>query len=171
MWPKRKSADLIPLGPLLLALILFIVVVPAHCQSFYAAGISLLPQASPKPTGWAAAIITANAKQRIYSISEIDFTVVGDVLHGKPFSVQTSARTGAALWLRTFKSVDLYTLADAGAATNGVNSSGAGAIGGVATFPTRWSALKGAVGARVLKTALSGTQVLVELGIVWGGGK
>lgn len=151
------------------ALILILLACPCFAQtgSFYAAGVSLLPQTSPKPTGWAAAIITANATQRLYSISEIDFTVVGDILHGRPAAVQTSARTGAAVWLRSFGQVDLYTLGDLGAATTGANSSGAGAIGAIVTFPTRSSTIHGAVGVRVLKTAIA-SQTLVEIGIVWG---
>ena len=150
---------------------LLLLAVSCFGQSFYGAGLSLYPQSSPKPTGWAAAMVTMSAPQRVYSISEIDFTAVGNILRGQPVSIQTSARTGAAVWLRAFGRVNLFGLANAGVATTGTNSSGAFAGGGMVTFPTRWKALYGTIGVRILSSATGGTQTLIETGIVWGNGK
>ncbi len=129
-----------------------------------------MPQSSPKPTGFAAAVIQVSKTQRIYSISEVDFTLVTGTGKKIP-SIQTSARTGVAVWLRAFGPVNLYTMADGGAATTGANSSGALAGGGMITWPTRWPGVLGTAGVRVIKTALSSSQAVVEIGIVWGGGK
>lgn len=165
--PKPGPTRLAQIFTLMLFCAIFACVIAvAHCQSFYAAGISLLPQSSPKPTGWAAAIVTVNANQKVYSISEVDFTVVKN---GALYNVQTAARTGIATWLRAFGPVNLYGLADAGAATSGTTSSGAFAGGGMLVFPIN-KQIGGTVGARVLKTNL-GSQVIAEMGIVFGGGK
>ena len=148
---------------------LLLLAVSCFGQSFYGAGLSLYPQTSPKPTGWAAAMVTMSAPQRVYSISEIDFTATRTA--SGVYSVQTSARTGAAVFMRAFGKLNLYGLGDAGAATTGTNSGGALAGGGIATWPTRWKGVYGAAGVRVLKTSIGGTQTLVEIGIMWGGAK
>ena len=116
-------------------------------------------------------MITMSAPQHVYSISELDFTVVGNILKKQPVTVQTSARTGAAVWLRSFGQFNLFGLANAGVATTGTNSSGAFAGGGMLTFPTRWKALYGTIGIRILSSSVGGTQTLIESGIIWGNGK
>lgn len=151
------------------ALLLLLFAGLASGQTFYAAGLSLLPQSSPKPSGFAAAVIPVSTTQKVYSISEIDFTATRTA--SGVYSVQTSARTGAAVFMRAFGKLNLYGLGDAGAATTGTNSGGALAGGGIATWPTRWKGVYGAAGVRVLKTSIGGTQTLVEIGIMWGGAK
>lgn len=139
-------------------------------QSFYGAGISAYPQTSPKPTGWAANVTTENAKQGVASFSEVDFTVIKSA-SGKGFSLQTSIRTGQAVQLRTFGKSTLYALGDAGMATTGANTGLAGALGGQLVTPTKWAGWSITYGARVLKSALGASQVLVEAGFLFGGTK
>jgi hypothetical protein len=145
----------------------FLLSISCFGQSFYGGGVSLLPQTSPKPTGWAAAVVTANAKQKLYSISETDFTVVRAAT-GIGFTVQTSVRTGGALWLRQFGKANIYAVLDGGMATTGTNSSGAVASGGMVLFPTKWPRVQGLAGVRVLKTALGAAQTLIEFGFLVG---
>ena len=140
---------------------------PSPSKTFYAVGMSFLPQSSPKPSGWAAVVTPISSAQKIYSISETDFTFVrtvsASVLPG--FSVQTSVRTGFAVWLRAFGSANLYALGDGGMATTGAVSSAAASGGGFVTFPVR--GILAVIGARVLKT-VAGTQTYGEIGVAWG---
>jgi len=156
-------------------LLLLLVSLPAFAQgTFYGAGLSLLPQSSPKPTGWAASVITISATQRIYNINEVDFTEVGNFLKHQPVSLQTSARIGGLAFIRSFGSgantVDLYGLLDGGFATTGATTSGALATGGILLIPTKWPDIKIVLGVRVLKTAAE-TTTLGEFGLKWGNGK
>jgi len=140
---------------------------PSGGGSFYAVGVSLEPTTRPRPTGFAAALVPLSQTQRIYSISEIDFVVVADPAHPKAFQVQTSPRTGAAIWMRDIGPMHLYALGDAGAAISGMNASGAFAGGGMIVYPLGHSRIYGSSGVRVLKTG-SGMQTLVEQAIIWG---
>ena len=134
-------------------------------KTFYAIGMSLLPQSSPKPCGWAAVVTPLSTNQKIYSISETDFTFVRAASALVSYNVQTSVRTGVAVWLRSFGQANLYALGDGGMATTGVLSSGAASGGGFVTLPIR--GILAVIGARVLKT-IAGTQTFGEIGIAWG---
>lgn len=126
--------------------------------TFVAGGVSLLPQTSPKPTGWAVVATTISASQQIYSFSETDYAVVG----GK---VATSARTGLATFLRKWGTVSIYGLADAGIATTGSATGIAYAGGGFARIPfntTGWDVI---IGVRELHTTVGRNTTVIEVGV------
>ena len=87
----------------------------------------------------------------------MDFTLVA----GK---VQSSVRTGIATPLRTIGTVTIYGLGDAGTSTTGSASGSAFAGGGIAIIPVGRKGLQAVAGVRILKTAVGGTQTLVEIG-------
>lgn len=126
--------------------------------TFYAAGVSALPQTKPEPTGWAVIATEINTKNQIYSFSETDYTLS----NGKLVS---SARTGLATPLRSFGAFTLYGLGDAGVATTGTSTGSAFAGGGFVLIPIKKSGWDLLVGARVLKTMVGGSQAYMEVGI------
>lgn len=126
-------------------------------QSFFGAGFSSLPQSSPKPSGWAAVSILANKAAQVFSFSEMDFTPAGK-------RVQTSVRTGMATPLRSIGNVQIYGLADAGTATVGTSSGSAFSGGGIALVPVGPKGWQMVFGVRVLKTAVGGSQSVIEFG-------
>jgi hypothetical protein len=131
--------------------------------SFYALGMSGLPQSSPKPTGWGALAIQASAKYQVWSISGIDFSLVG-----KPLAVQTSAWTGIATPLRTFGPFTFYALGAGGAATVGT-ASGRSLTGGMIAYaawaPGHWySHAPNIFGYAIENSTVGGTQNLIKLG-------
>ena len=148
---------------LLLRLCLILLVPFANGQSFYALGVSALPQSSPKPTGWGALAIQASSKYQVYSISGVDFAVVG-----KPLTVQTSAWTGIATPLRTFGPLTFYALGAGGAATVGT-ASGRSLTGGTIAY-AKWPAGKwyrfvpNIFGYAIENSTVGGTQNLIKLG-------
>lgn len=126
--------------------------------TFFSGGLTVPSQGSPKNySGWLAVVTPVVKSQRIYSISETDYTDVG----GK---ITSSVRSGVATYLRSFGKVDLYGLGDAGVATNGSTSGAAYSGGGVVLIPTRWKSVYGVVGVRFLKTNTN-TETLLEVGI------
>lgn len=129
---------------------------------FFGFGASLQNSTSPHTTGWGAIAVEVDQKQSIYSFSEIDFTVVRPKVG--QYQIQTSPRTGAALLLRSFGSLHLFALGDAGASTDGTSTGAAWAGGGVATVPLGHSKWLLVIGARILKTPQGGTQTLAEIG-------
>ena len=136
----------------------FLLAAPVCGQSFYGAGTSLLPQSSPKPTGWAVFGTLASSKGQIWSVSEVDFT------RGTGKLVQSSVRTGIATPMRSFGPVTIYVLGDAGAATVGSNSSAAFGTGSVALIPIRKSGYSVMIGFRAIQSAVGGLQQTVEIG-------
>ena len=129
-------------------------------STFLAGGVTLLPGTTPKPTGWFAVATEVNKTQKLYSISETDYSLVTS---GGKLSLQTSARSGLATPLRAFGNVTVYGLVDAGIATTGVSTGGAYAGGGFALIPYKKFYI--VVGARYLHAATSGSTALIELGV------
>lgn len=136
----------------------------AQAQSFYAIGASMLPQSSPKTTGWAAVAVEASKTTQIWSISGMDFISVGK-------TIQTSAWTGIATPLRTFGTATLYALGAGGAATTGTNSGGAFTGGALLYIPIPNSAVAFVLGYAIEKTSISPSAQLIKLGIGWGSTK
>lgn len=134
--------------------------IPAVSSSatFLAAGLTVPSVGSPKDySGWLAVVTPLIKTEKIYSISETDYTNVS----GK---ITSSVRSGIATYLRSFGKVDLYALGDAGVATNGSVSGSAYSGGGIALFPTKWKSIYGVFGVRFLKTTTD-QETLVEIGI------
>jgi hypothetical protein len=129
-----------------------------HAQSFYGAGMSALPQSSPKPSGWAVLAKSLDSKAQVYSFTETDYTYT-------PKEIQSSVRTGLATPLRTIGKVVIYGVGDAGVATTGSASGSAFAGGAVALIPLPKNSMMLVVGYRALKTALGDTQQLIEIGL------
>ncbi|HLG97123.1 MAG TPA: hypothetical protein VKX49_12495 [Bryobacteraceae bacterium] len=143
----------------LLALLLFSI--PAAAQTFYGAGITLLPQSSPKPSAWFVAATNISKTQDVWSFSETDAVLVNK-------RIVTSARTGIATGLRSFGPWKLFALANAGVATNGGATSGAYAGGGVLTGPFPHSSrLKTILGTRIIRSGVGGTTVTYNIGFGW----
>lgn len=123
--------------------------------TFVAAGVTLLPQTQPHPTGWAVVATEVSTSAQIYSFSETDYSLV----NGK---FQTSARTGLATPLRKFGGMTLYGLGDAGMVTTGVNTGAAYAGGGVLVIPSgKFDVI---VGIREVHTSINGNATLIEVG-------
>ena len=131
-----------------------------NAPNFYGMGVSLLPQSSPKPTGWAVLAIEANAKQSIWSFSELDFNLVKN-------QVQTAALTGIGTPLRTIGNVTIFAIGAGGASTVGSTSGGAISGGAIVHIPLK-GGVDGAIlfGYEALKTSNGGTQQMVKFG--WG---
>ena len=125
--------------------------------AFYGLGTSMMPQSSPKATGWAAMAYLVNSSAKLYSFSEIDYSLASD------HKLQTSVRTGVATLMRSFGKIGLYGIGDAGVATTGGATGGAFSGGGVLLIPLGQKT-RLLIGVRVLKTALGDTQQYVEIG-------
>lgn len=129
----------------------------AFGQTFWGVCANAQPQTSPKPTGCAFSGVEISTTQQIYSFSETDITLVGQKL-------QTSVRTGGAIFLRKFGSAEVLTLIDGGVATTGVATTGAGAVGGMLIGPAgkHFPNFLVGIGVRYLKTGAS-SQTLVSV--------
>ncbi len=143
------------------SLILLLATLPLAAQSsFFGAGVTLLAQPSPKPTGWAALAMQANQKARVYSYTALLMTPAGT----HPRAIQTSVMTGVLTPLRSFGSVDLDMFGSAGVATGTGSSGSAWSGGGMLIIPLRTTSYKLLTGIRVLQTAAGGTQKMIEIG-------
>jgi hypothetical protein len=130
-------------------------------QSFYAVGVSALPQSSPKPSGWACLAVLANTKAQLWSFSEMDYTAIR-APGPTGFTVQSSILSGLATPLRTFGPVTMYALGAGGAATTGSTSSGAVTGGTIFYIPLKnGNAL--VLGYEALK-GVAGTQQIIKIG-------
>jgi hypothetical protein len=101
-------------------------------DSFYAAGVSLNPEATPNLAGWytVALPITKCGKEfQAYSITMNNVTPKGS---GASLTFTSTSSTGLAIPLRQMGPIDLYTFGTLGASVSGTSSSLAGTWGGVA---------------------------------------
>jgi len=115
-------------------------------------------------TGWGSYAHLVSADQRIYSFTTYDVSKI----QVKPFLLQTSVRTGVAIYMRSIGPIELYGLGDAGVSYTSTNVGSALSGGGMAALhlgKTHWSII---VPVRVLKTAQSSSQTVYEIGIGWG---
>lgn len=146
-------------------LALFLLCATLRAQSFYAAGISGLPQSAPHVSGWALTATELTSKSMgIWSASGIDFNVA----QGK---VQTTAWTGLATPLRTVGPFTVYALGGVGGASTGTNS-GYSLTGGAIVFwphkTTKWYEYirPCLAGYSVQKTSVGGQANYAKIG--WG---
>ena len=130
--------------------------------NFYAAGAGWNQYAHPQINGWASmAHLISTPGVGIYSYSTYDVTS----RTARPFTIQTSTRTGFATLVRRYGPVSIFGLGDAGVALSGTNLGVAFSGGGVGVIKIGKSAWCVVLGARVLKTAISSTQTIYEAGI------
>lgn len=125
-------------------------------SSFYGAGVSLLPQSSPKPMGNAFIAAWSNATGSLINIEEIDFTWV-PTTKSISTAIVASAATPVTMLGQTF-----YGFVGAGGAT-GASSSAAFSAGGFAAFP--FKGIWVFPGAKLLKTAAGGYQTIAFIDI------
>ena len=141
-------------------LALLLLGIPAFGQSFYAAGVSALPQSSPKPAGWTAVAVPTNATQSIWSISGLDYSVTS--AHKIQSVAWSAVATPATTKLGSFK---FFVLAGAGGATTATNAGYAITGGTMGILPLgKYGALVG--GWTVEKTSVGGLNNYAKLG--WG---
>ncbi len=114
----------------------------ASCPaSFYTAGASLNPQATPNLAGWyaiALPITKCDKAFQAYSITMNNLTPRGS---GATLTFTTTTSTGLAIPLRQVGPIDIYTFGTLGTSVNGPSSGLAGTWGGVAVVPigrTSW---------------------------------
>src|SRR5579859_2366074 len=109
--------------------------------SFYAAGVSLNPQATPNLAGWYAIAlpITKCAKAfQAYSITMNNLTPQGS---GASLTFTSTTSTGLAIPLKQVGPIDFFTFGTLGTSVRGAASSLAGTWGGLAVVPigrTNW---------------------------------
>lgn len=109
--------------------------------SFYAAGASLNPQATPNLAGWYAIAVPITKCEKAfqaYSITMNNLTPKGS---GASLTFTSTASTGLAIPLKQVGPIDIYTFGTLGTSVSGGSSSLAGTWGGVAVMPigrTTW---------------------------------
>jgi len=110
--------------------------------SFYAAGASLNPQATPNLAGWyaiALPITKCGKAFQAYSITMNNLTPKGS---GTSLTFTSTTSTGLAIPLKQVGPIDIYTFGSVGASVSGPSSRLAGTWGGFAVMPigrTTWS--------------------------------
>ena len=109
--------------------------------SFYAAGASLNPQATPNLAGWyaiALPITKCGKAFQAYSITMNNLTPKGS---GANLTFTSTTSTGLAIPLKQAGPIDIYTFGTVGSSVSGPSSSLAGTWGGIAVVPigrTTW---------------------------------
>jgi len=118
------------------------VVSAATCpSSFYAAGVSLNPQATPNLAGWYAVAVPITKCEKAfqaYSITMNNLTPRGS---GASLMFTSTTSTGLAVPLKQVGPIDIYTFGTLGTSITGQSSSLAGTWGGLAVVPigkTNW---------------------------------
>jgi hypothetical protein len=109
--------------------------------SFYAAGVSFNPQATPNLAGWyaiALPITKCGKAFQAYSITTNNLTPRG---RGANLTFTSTNSTGLAIPLKQVGPIDFFTFGTVGTSVSGASSSLAGTWGGVAVVPigrTTW---------------------------------
>lgn len=109
--------------------------------SFYAAGASLNPQATPNLAGWYAIALPVTKCEKsfqAYSITMNNLTPKGS---GVNLTFTSTTSTGLAIPLKQVGPIDIFTFGTLGTSVSGQSSSLAGTWGGVAVVPigrTTW---------------------------------
>ena len=152
---ELSMVDILAMGRLALTLALSLPVVAqtappaalpvaaaAACPtSFYAAGASLNPQATPNLAGWYAIALPITKCEKAfqaYSITMNNLTPKGS---GASLTFTSTTSTGLAIPLKQVGPIDIYTFGTLGSSVSGPSSSLAGTWGGVAVVPiggTTW---------------------------------
>ncbi len=129
-------------------------------ENFAAAGGAFNQSSKPPLAGWFSYGVKISDKGMLFSFTTHDVLLS----QAKPYTVQTSVRTGLATVLRTLGPIIILGLGDAGMAAGGTSVGGAfsgGGIGIIRLGKTNWAI---ALGGRVIKTANGGSQTVYELG-------
>lgn len=125
------------------------------------AGGSYNAASRPVVAGWFSYANLLSEKGQIYSITTHDLFLS----QAKPYTVQSSVRTGIAAVVRQFGPITVLGLGDAGMAAGGSSIGGAfsgGGIGLIKLGKTNWSI---ALGARILQAATAGgSQTIYTIG-------
>lgn len=115
---------------------------PAACPaSFYAAGASINPQATPNLAGWYAIALPITKCEKAfqaYSITMNNLTPKGS---GASLTFTSTTSTGLAIPLKQLGPIGIFTFGTLGTSISGASSSLAGTWGGVAVVPigkTTW---------------------------------
>lgn len=128
---------------------------------FVAMGGGWNPYTNPQASGWASYAYLINEKTELYWFTTEDITSASK----RPFTIQTSVRTGFATPLKKLDRLTIMGLFDVGGASSTLGSGGAGSLGSIGLFrlSTNWYLVGGF---RVIKVQnVSGTPKLYEFGI------
>jgi hypothetical protein len=145
------------------------------------AGGAYTSQSTPNVAGWMSVAKMLSQSGPVYSYTTTDYTSA----RSKPFTLQSSVRTGLGTVVRQWGPVSVIGLADAGTAlaakpvmgvgpSTGTSVGGAFSGGGFAVWRFgKTGQFTVEAGARILKTTIGGSQVVVEfgLGFIPGGQK
>lgn len=156
----RKTDKLVLIAILFCSLALRAQAPPALPQAWAGAGAAYNAYAGPPVNGWASYALLISAKAQVYSFTTHDLTSST----AKPYTVQTSVRSGLATVLRTLGPIVILGFGDAGLAAAGTSAGSAFSGGGVGLIrlgKTQWTI---ALGGRQLKTAIGGSQTIWEMG-------
>jgi hypothetical protein len=118
------------------------VVIATTCPaSFYAAGASFNPQATPNLAGWYAIALPITKCEKAfqaYSITMNNLTPKGS---GPSLTFTSTTSTGLAIPLKQVGPIDIFTFGTLGTSVSGKSSGLAGTWGGIAVVPigrTAW---------------------------------
>lgn len=132
-------------------------------QNWAGAGTAYNSESRPAVAGWFSYATSISQKAQLYSFTSHDVFVSS----AKPYTVQTSVRSGLATVVRTLGPVIVLGFCDAGFAAGGTNVGGSfsgGGIGIIRLGKTDWTI---ALAARVVKSSINstGNQTVYELGL------
>lgn len=141
-------------------LALLLLALPLAAQSFYAAGVSILPSTRPEPTPWTVVATPASKGGAVWSISGNNYGIT------KTKQFQSTAWTALATPATTVvKGLKIFILAGAGAAVSGTNA-GYSITGGTVAYYALGSSAWGIVGGYLVeKTSIGGTDTRGTIGI------
>ena len=117
-------------------------VTAAACPaSFYAAGVSLNPQATPNLAGWYAVAFPITKCEKAFQAYSITMNNLIPKGSGPSLTFTSTSSTGLAIPLKQVGPIDIFTFGTLGTSVTGPSSSLAGTWGGVAVVPigkTTW---------------------------------
>ena len=117
-------------------------VTTATCPaSFYAAGASLNPQATPNLAGWYAIAVPITRCEKAFQAYSITMNNLTPKGCGASLTFTSTTSTGLAIPLKQVGPIDIFTFGTLGTSVSGQSSSLAGTWGGVAVVPigrTTW---------------------------------
>jgi len=109
--------------------------------SFYAAGASLNPQATPNLAGWYAIALPITRCEKAFQAYSITMNNLTPKGRGTNLTFTSTTSTGLAIPLKQVGPIDIFTFGTLGTSVSGQSSSLAGTWGGVAVVPvgrTAW---------------------------------
>ena len=133
---------------------------PTPPSNWIGAGAAYTAGGQPPIAGWASYAVLVSGKAGLYSFSSYDLTVTKT----KPYAVQTSARTGMALVIRTIGPLTILGLGDAGMAQAPTALTSAFSGGGIGVYRIGKTAWTIELAVRRLKTPINGSANAYEFG-------